>query len=282
MTSGLFTDWIQDWDKQLRRENRKILLLVDNCSAHPKVQGLTNIELRFLPPNTTSIIQPMDQGVIKNLKTLYRREVLSSILAEIDNNHGSEETAVKIARRISILSAIYMIATSWDAVKSTTVSNCFRKGGFVHGNVDGVSQDISPEGVEELPEDWVMDETYGMNQSDFTSYVNIDSEVQCSPLSTEEDIVESIAAKRARVETASSAPEKGEEEKEEEEEEEAPTPVTFQEATQCMAKIKQYVCQLDNTDSKMFEHLFALDRKINQSHKLRQSTIKDFFSQNST
>ena len=151
MTSILFTEWLEEWDRKLRMEGRKILLLVDNCSAHPKVQGLTNIELRFLPPNTTSIIQPMDQGVIKNLKCLYRKEVLSSIITEIDEHSASEETAVNIARRITILSAIYMIAKSWDAVKSSTIANCFRKGGFVHDY-----EEIPQEGVEELPEDWII------------------------------------------------------------------------------------------------------------------------------
>lgn len=55
----------------MRLVNRKIVLVVDNCPAHPVVE-LTNIELVFLPPNTTSHTQPMDSGIIKNLKYHYR------------------------------------------------------------------------------------------------------------------------------------------------------------------------------------------------------------------
>ncbi|MBA0637064.1 hypothetical protein Godav_024500 [Gossypium davidsonii] len=34
---------------------KKVLLIVDNCPAHPKViEGLRNVELFFLPPNSTN------------------------------------------------------------------------------------------------------------------------------------------------------------------------------------------------------------------------------------
>ena len=65
MTSVLFQDCILKWDAALMKERCKILLLVDNCTAHPAMDTLHNIRLKFLPANTTSLIQPMDQGVIK-------------------------------------------------------------------------------------------------------------------------------------------------------------------------------------------------------------------------
>ncbi|XP_056008513.1 tigger transposable element-derived protein 6-like [Ostrea edulis] len=77
MTSDIFREWLKDFNKQMVRQNRKVLLLVDNCSAHPKdaADRLSNVKLEFLPANTTSVIQPCDQGIIKNLKTLYRSQV---------------------------------------------------------------------------------------------------------------------------------------------------------------------------------------------------------------
>jgi hypothetical protein len=39
------------------------LLLIDNCSAHKNVpRHIENIKVVFLPPNCTSILQPLDQG----------------------------------------------------------------------------------------------------------------------------------------------------------------------------------------------------------------------------
>lgn len=51
-------------------------MTVDNCPAHPKVAGLKAIRLFFLPPNTTSKTQPMDQGIIRNRKVYYRKQII--------------------------------------------------------------------------------------------------------------------------------------------------------------------------------------------------------------
>lgn len=73
MAYDIFEEHIRSWDKDLRNNNRKILLLVDNYPAHSELKNLTNITLVFLLPNMTSILQPIDQGVIKNLKFHYRK-----------------------------------------------------------------------------------------------------------------------------------------------------------------------------------------------------------------
>ena len=48
----------------------RILMVLDNSHAHPHVlQDLHHdIKFVFLPPNTSSLLQPMDQGVIRMLK----------------------------------------------------------------------------------------------------------------------------------------------------------------------------------------------------------------------
>ena len=68
ISSELFEEWIKELDRSFGVQKRKIALIVDNCPAHPTVTGLEWIELIFLPPNTTSVTQPMDQGVIRALK----------------------------------------------------------------------------------------------------------------------------------------------------------------------------------------------------------------------
>jgi len=53
----------------------KVLLLTDNAPAHPSEEVLKSREGKvtaiFLPPNTTSIIQPKDQGILVGLKRRY-------------------------------------------------------------------------------------------------------------------------------------------------------------------------------------------------------------------
>ncbi|XP_052564774.1 tigger transposable element-derived protein 4-like [Culex pipiens pallens] len=73
MTSLIFEKWLNDLDRKFGEENRKVLMFVDNCTAHPKrlQDKLININLQFFPPNATSVLQPLDLGIIKNLKHYY-------------------------------------------------------------------------------------------------------------------------------------------------------------------------------------------------------------------
>jgi hypothetical protein len=61
------------FDQQMRIKGRKALLLMDNFSAHELAVeqieegvNLTNTKVMWLPPNATSIYQPLDQGIIQN------------------------------------------------------------------------------------------------------------------------------------------------------------------------------------------------------------------------
>ena len=53
MTASLFEQILVKFDRSMGYKNRQVLLFVDNCSAHPKIQ-LKNIRLVFFPPNNTS------------------------------------------------------------------------------------------------------------------------------------------------------------------------------------------------------------------------------------
>ena len=43
MTAQLYQDWIQQWDRELREKNQKILLLQDNFAGHIVPTNLQNI-----------------------------------------------------------------------------------------------------------------------------------------------------------------------------------------------------------------------------------------------
>ena len=89
----IFTDWfyqhfVPDVKKHLQDQGLpvKALLLLDNAPAHPEAGSLASddgcIKAMFLPPNTTALIQPMDQGVLEALKRRYRRRLLHNLLLE--------------------------------------------------------------------------------------------------------------------------------------------------------------------------------------------------------
>ena len=134
---------------------------VDNCTAHPKVE-LTNIELEFLPPNTTSLIQPMDQGIIKNLKGHYRSKLATRLISELDSDSSLQMK--DLAKNISLLDAIYLLDEAWQAVKETTISNCYRHSGFHKNNSSG--DDFDPLQDIELPSNLSMEDLVLMVQVD--------------------------------------------------------------------------------------------------------------------
>ena len=91
--AAIFTDWfnchfIPLVKKQLiqRGLTPKALLLLDNAPAHPDCSVLVSqdkaIKAMGLPPNTTALIQPMDQGVLEALKRRYRRPILQRLLCK--------------------------------------------------------------------------------------------------------------------------------------------------------------------------------------------------------
>lgn len=117
MTSTLFENWYRNHfipavKFYCKRKNLdfKILLLVDNCPAHPPLSHVDpNVRMEFLPPNTTSLIQPMDQGVIATVKANYRKVTFSKA-------HETHECLADFLKDYTILDAVKNLATAWDHV----------------------------------------------------------------------------------------------------------------------------------------------------------------------
>ncbi|XP_046680817.1 tigger transposable element-derived protein 4-like [Homalodisca vitripennis] len=85
MNAEMFADWLLKLDKQMGKGKRNIILFIDNCSAHNTIPELKWVKVQFLPANTTSKLQPLDQGIIKNFKVLYRTEVVRRFVADIED-----------------------------------------------------------------------------------------------------------------------------------------------------------------------------------------------------
>jgi hypothetical protein len=99
------------------RENNipfKILLIVNNAPSHPARLDhfRANVKVVFLPPNTTSIPHPMDQGVTVSLKAYYLRRTSAQVVEETNNG--------LILRQFWELYNIYQatkhIAKAWEDV----------------------------------------------------------------------------------------------------------------------------------------------------------------------
>lgn len=132
ITQELCTEWFQKHFLQEVREHFckvglskecKILLLMDNCTAHPKLVAPNVISL-FLPPNTTSLIQPMDQGVINSMKCHYRSAFIKKLLSF----HSTGSTLISdFKKEFTIKDCLYMLRESWNSVSQETLVNSWHK-----------------------------------------------------------------------------------------------------------------------------------------------------------
>ena len=125
MTTDIFVYWLRKFDRKNAGMKRKVALVLDNCTAHPQLPDLTNTQLFFLPPKTTSKIRPLDAGVIRNLKFHYRNLLVRKRLHMID---------CQVDYSIDLLQALKFLSRSWYKVSSETVINCFRHVGFRDDN----------------------------------------------------------------------------------------------------------------------------------------------------
>lgn len=89
---------------------------------------LSNIELKYFPPNTTAGTQPLDAGIIRNFKLYYRKYFLQEI---IDRSENFTKSSEEVISSIHIGQAINWLKLSWnDNVLPSTITACFRKVGF--------------------------------------------------------------------------------------------------------------------------------------------------------
>lgn len=252
MTSAIFENYLKSWDSELIKQKRKILLIVDNCPAHPDVK-LRNIKLHFFPPNATSVLQPMDQGVIRSLKQFYRKQMLLKIM---------ELQESSITKAISILEGINLLSFAWETISSETIRNCFRHAGLVKSSNESVDCDQE----DNLPlSDWLRIQNM-LDSNKFDDYINIDEEVITTEELSDNDLMKQL---------------QNQEETDEElqDDEEAETVVTTEEALGCIRKLKNFFQQEDVNDE-IFSNLNKIHLLIQNKYianRQVQTKITDFF-----
>ncbi|GFX30283.1 hypothetical protein TNCV_1963901 [Trichonephila clavipes] len=96
--------------------------------------------------HSTSKLQPLDQDIIHNFTTFYRREVIKSVLNNLENHQN--------VTTISVLTTLIMTDKAWRAVTPLTIHSCFKKKGFPLPNLVDVDDTLTAEPSlwEALPE----------------------------------------------------------------------------------------------------------------------------------
>ena len=167
---------------------RKILLIVDNCTAHPAIGNLKAIKLEFLPPNVTAILQPLDQGVIHCFKSNYRKMIVKRMIAAMEHKKTYD---------IDILGAMHLAKSAWNDVPQNTIAHCFRHAGFKtkeefqkelgseSAEFRPLQEPLSP--VDDTPDTNKMTQLLSVKFPDHDEFVAIDKTLQCCEENLNED-----------------------------------------------------------------------------------------------
>lgn len=281
MSGELFEDWVRELDRKFAVFKRKIALIIDNCTAHPHVQNLKWIELIFLPPNTTSHTQPMDQGIIRALKAKYRSHAVRKLINALEKNEPIP--------KFSILSAMYMLKKAWDEVSNQTFTNCFKKSGISQKDAEkSINEEDDPFkglGDEDVEEDVIQTLNADLSvlkerfadqiDTDITTddYVDFDIEVTTSHgRLTTADIIAEVTGTQQQNEAG--------EENNDEENEDTVTKPTNTEVRRAISVLEDFSL-FSNFGEAMMKSLKDLNQIVEKDvlNAQKQTVISDFFSQ---
>ena len=85
--------------------------------------------MRFIPPKTTSILKPLDQGIISAIKKHYICRFLDEVLVVIEDglvDNRVERTLANI-KRYNIRMAVFNFASAWQGLRPSVLSNSWKK-----------------------------------------------------------------------------------------------------------------------------------------------------------
>lgn len=191
MTTVIFNEMLVKLDNDFHAEGRNIVLFIDNCPSHKLLPDtvLKAIRIELLPPNFTSLLQPLDAGIIHSLKCAYRKRLMRQSIPYMEEHNEW--------RKIDVLEAINTISAAWlDDVKSETIAHYFRHAGFgqfelqadntvaeVESSVDQMDEETNDADAEALFGSYVRTIqviTSGSAQFDgitASDYMNIDNDI---------------------------------------------------------------------------------------------------------
>uniref|UniRef100_A0A8C3TCP3 HTH CENPB-type domain-containing protein n=1 Tax=Chelydra serpentina TaxID=8475 RepID=A0A8C3TCP3_CHESE len=120
-----YTNTVRAHLQKLKQEE-KALLLLDNCPAHPPAENPFSrdgkIKVCYLPKNTTSEIQPLDQGIILVFKQNYHRKMIKWMVADT-NSFVNTSLAPP-----NLKDVCHLGGKAWDAISARCIERCLIKG----------------------------------------------------------------------------------------------------------------------------------------------------------
>lgn len=132
MSQAIFTQWFHNIfvphvQCYLKAKNlpQKAVLVLDNAPSHPEAGSIKsddgNIFCYFLPANTTSVLQPMDQSVIETLKRRYRKKFIQRLIIE------EEMSLIDYWKAYNLKHVVDNVSDAWNEVSQQTLKRAWHK-----------------------------------------------------------------------------------------------------------------------------------------------------------
>jgi len=278
MTAAIFKDWFdQEFVPSVRKNLRKhgleekAVLLLDNCPAHPPADTLKSkdgkIIVYYLPKNTTSLCQPLDQGIIANFKANYRKQLIFDMLEE---ENLQVQTYLK---SLNLKDAVYSADKAWSQVTGLCIQRCWEKG-LPHDTCNGnISDDDDDEELISFDSEQtaLLTETFAEEVKEagslnelMTTWVECDDDVPVAEIQTEDEIISQVLE---------------EDEESEEEEQAAPEPEKFlaSKALEGLLYAQKFLESKGETLQAIQCQAFIRTCRKYQNKSRKQCRINDFF-----
>jgi len=183
MNGELFQEWLKELDAIMARRQRKILLLIDNAPCHATCD-MENVKVPFLPPNTTSHLQPLDGGIIKSFKAHYRKFHLQFLIDKYDDGLPNEKLTIK--------DAIYFAADAWNEVTPATIHNCWNHVDILPGTQLAMEPDSSLQDTRSEIQCLIDQLNVPFAKMTAQQYLEIDSNTPAHDIPSDPEIIEEV------------------------------------------------------------------------------------------
>jgi hypothetical protein len=260
MTGAIFKEWLFWFDSKMK--GRKVALLMDNFSAHEAAAEdiqLQNTIIIWLPANSTSRYQPLDQGIIRIWKAYWKRQWMLYMMTQFDRGLDPVST-------ITILQALRWAIPAWELdLKDTTIQHCFRKALHIEEVAEIEEREVIKQieqGIQKMQLSNYIKEAMDINQ--FISPA--DEEVNDNLLELDEMILGQYTVDQ--------------QDEEEDDDTAEPLPqIPPADALECLYKLRLYEEQQIDADKALIKTFMQYERVIlkRKIESLRQGDIRQFF-----
>lgn len=250
-------------------------------SHHSRLEGhqsdisrlqLTHVKVVFLPPNTTSHLQPLDAGVIASFKNHFKKKYCRHMLDLFEDGKDIN------SEKINIKEAINYVAEAWGCVTDETVLNCWKKTGILPSLSDEDKDNALQTQQEELNEEMAdvdqmieeldMDDPSASLLADtLTNFFKELEEIPTEDILSDDDIIGLIQEETRNQDSDS-----------EEEEILVSSSDAFKSLKTWISFFEQqYTDEFHAKDLTLFKKYFKIVKRLEQQSR-KQVSITDFFS----